>query len=79
MPSATVVRAWQDATTAYLAVRVVEGGRNVEYVGAVPLADLEGLSAAEQKAALVVAAKVARDVQQASRADIAGISGTVTI
>lgn len=79
MASATVVRAWKDAKSANLAVRVAEaGGANVEYIGTVPVEDLQGLTTAQQKAALVAAAKAVRDAQLNVAQDLA-ISGTVTV
>jgi hypothetical protein len=92
MATATVIRAWQDASSAYLAVSVSEGGNqgNKEYIGSVSLTDdlaLVGfpgktwtqLSAAEKKTALIAACKAVRDAQQATQSAIGGISGTVTL
>lgn len=80
---ATIIRVWQDGTNAYAAVRVAEGGKtgNVEYIASMPLAELNALgTAAEKKAALTAALKAVRDAQvKPAPADIAGISGTVTV
>lgn len=77
--TATIVKAWQDQTKAYLAVVVTEpGGDVVEYVGSVPLDSLAGMSLAEKRAALVGAVKTVRDAQQRGRQDLA-ISGTITL
>ena len=80
MATATVVKAWKDGGRAYLALRVAEGGArgNVEYLGSVALEELAGLTAAQQKAALVAAVKGERDGQLAAPADL-GIAGTVTV
>jgi hypothetical protein len=80
MATAQIINAWKDGTMAHLAVRVAEaGGDQVEYIGSVPLAALVGLSAAQQKAALVAAVKAVRDTQQqAGNADL-GLAGSVTI
>jgi hypothetical protein len=75
MALGTVVAAWQDATTAHLAVRVGE----VEYIGSVALGDLAGMSAAQRKAALVGAVKAARDREVGSARSEIAISGTVTV
>lgn len=79
MPNATVVKAWQDETSAHLAVRVREGARDVEYIGTVPLAELEGKSNAEAKDALVEAVKAVRDGQQRAAPPALNITGNVTI
>lgn len=83
MPTtANVVSAWQDANNAYLAISVVEaGGKAVEYIGSMPLADFQALpNAAAKKAALVAAVKSVRDAQQgAAQSAIGGISGTVAV
>lgn len=62
---AEIVAAWKDATHAYLSLGVpetdIEDGEEVhirvEYIGCVPLSDLEGLTPAEQQSRLVAAAK----------------------
>ena len=77
MAEGTVVRAWRRQETAYLAVRVVEGGVGVEYIGAVPAAELVGMTPAQRKARLGAAVKAVRDAQEAE-VDL-GISGTVTL
>jgi predicted transcriptional regulator len=86
MAQASIVRAWQDALYAYLAVRVATDidGKDGEYIGRVPLADLQGLSAAQQKAALVAAVKAERERTKAllgggGAQDIAGITGSVIV
>ena len=37
MATATIVSAWKDTTTAYLAVSLSRNGENVEYIGSAPL------------------------------------------
>lgn len=78
MANATIVRAWRDGTHAHLAVRVAEAEGNVEYIGSVPLQELAGLPAREQKAKLVAAVKAVRDAQMNTETDL-GLAGTVTI
>ena len=78
MASAVVVKAWKDGTRAYLAVRVAEAGGDVEYIGGVALGELAGLTAAQQKVALVSAVKAARDRQAPGETALA-VSGTVTV
>lgn len=79
MATATIVKAWRERGYAHLAVRVTEAdGRNVEYIGSVPLANLAGLTAAKQKEALVAAVKAVRDAQVSAPADL-GLSGSVTV
>lgn len=80
MANAVVVKAWKDASRAYLAIRVADGGTrgNVEYLANVTLDELVGLTAAEQKAALVAAVKAERDGQLAAPTAVA-ITGTVTV
>ncbi len=80
MPTGTIVKAWTDATTAYMAVSISEPGviGLVEYIGAVPLGQLQGLTPAQQKAALVAACKAKRDAQQATTVDL-GLSGAATV
>jgi hypothetical protein len=64
MASGTIVASWQDGANAYMSVRVAEprggGSEDVEYVGALPLADLAGLTAAQKKTALTAAARAVR-------------------
>lgn len=81
MPTATIINVWQDATSAYMAALVDEGGSlgRVEYVGSVPLADLAGLTNAQKKEALRLAVKAVRDAQLTGQAPVAGITGTVTV
>jgi uncharacterized protein with NAD-binding domain and iron-sulfur cluster len=80
MAAGTIIRAWQDSQNTYLAVSVNEGvNGTVEYIGSVPTASLSGLTAAQQKAALIAAAKAVRDAQQPTQAAVAGLTGAVTI
>ncbi len=78
MPTGTIVKTWQDMTNAYMALRVNEGSVDVEYLGAMPLASLAGLTLTQKRAALVAACKAQRDTQQATTVDL-GLSGTATI
>jgi hypothetical protein len=78
MPTGTIVKTWQDTTNGYMALRVNEGGTDVEYLGVVPLASLAGLTSAQKRATLVAACKAQRDAQQATTVDL-GLSGTATI
>ncbi len=78
MPTGTIVKSWQDTTTAYLALRVNEGLTDVEYLGAVPLASLVGLTPAQKRAALEAACKAQRDAQQSTSVDL-GLSGTASV
>lgn len=90
---ATVINAWQDATTAYLAVEVDEGNTmgTVEYIGNVPLDQemtpatddapavlFRDLSADAQQRALIDAVKAIRDRQVAPVETIA-MPKTVTL
>jgi hypothetical protein len=87
MATANVVAAWQDGANAYLVVRVDGDARDgagnpvgVEYTASVPLADLAGKTAAQQKAALVAAVKAVRDAQLAPADPVnLNITGTVTV
>lgn len=82
MTSATIIRVWQDGANAFVAARVAEGGAqgNVEYIASVPLSDFNALgTAAEKKEALRLALKAKRDAAAAGPADIAGITGSITI
>lgn len=79
MATGQVVKAWTVGGRAYLAVRVVEaGGRAVEYIGSVDVADLGGKSLAQQKALLVAAVKAERETWVAAASELA-VSGTVTV
>ena len=51
----------------------------VEYIGRVPLAELDGLTNAQKRAALVAACKAVRDGQKAAAPAVPAISGMVTI
>lgn len=75
MAEATIIKAWTAGANAFIAVRV----NNVEYVGSVPSSDLEGLSAADTKAALVAAAKEAYLLAQPAAAKPIAVSGTVAL
>lgn len=91
MPTGTIVAITQDGINAYASVVVVEGSRNVEYTGSVPLlGDLAAfgfagqtwgqLTTANKKIALTAAVKAARDAQFASvSSGVAGISGSVVL
>ena len=83
MTTATVVKAWQDGTTAFLAVNVDEGGgKFIEYISNTPLVDPTtgaAKSPARIKTDLTAAVKALRDAQQAAPSAIAGITGSVTI
>lgn len=80
MPQAQIVSAFIEEGFACLAVAVNENGRRVEYVGSVPVSELNGLSDAEKRAKLVAAVKAVRDaeVREAST-PISGMTGTVTL
>jgi hypothetical protein len=79
MPNATIVKAWRDSENAYLAVRVAESdGRNVEYIASLPVGELSGKTAAQQKSALTAAAKAVRDAALTGPQDLP-ITGTVTV
>jgi len=78
MPIGTIVKTWGDTSAAYMALRVNEGGLDVEYLGAVPLASLAGLTPAQKRAVLVAACKAQRDAQQASVVDL-GLAGTAAV
>ncbi len=78
MATGTIVKTWGDIGTAYMALRVNEGGLDLEYLGAVPLASLVGLTPAQKRAVLVAACKAQRDAQQASIVDL-GLEGTATV
>jgi hypothetical protein len=88
MPQAQIVRAWTENGYANLAIRVPSDDSNIdtEYIGRVPLADLQGLTAAQQKAALIAAVKAERDRSKAllgggggGTLDISGITGNVIV
>ncbi len=79
MATATIVKAWKDSDRAYLAIRVAETGGNVEYIGSIPLVDLDGLTIDEQQTLLVEAAKAVRDAQISASATLDVPGGTVTI
>jgi hypothetical protein len=78
MPTGQIVRTWQDAGHAYMAVRVDEPGGAVEYLGAVAVEQLQGLSGAQKRGALVAACKAERDRHLATVQDL-GLSGSVTL
>ncbi len=69
MAAGTIVKAWKSGDRAHLAVSVTEtqviGGVsqqiNVEYIGSVDAAELEGKTAAQQRALLAAAAKASRE------------------
>lgn len=67
MASGVIKAAWRDATHVRLAVMVPgdsvasNGSRvAVEYIGSIPLSEIEGLTASEMKSRLVAAASAAR-------------------
>jgi len=84
-----IVTAWEDATTAYLVLRVDEGERltdedgteqpvYVEYIGSVPLAEVTGKTTAQKRSALIAATKEVRRQALAVRQPLA-YSGTVNL
>lgn len=79
MANATIVNAWKDDTTAYLAVSVTESDGNKEYIGSVPLTELVGLNAAQTKAKLVATVKAQRDAQYSTAQALAGLSRSVVV
>lgn len=81
MPQAQIVASFVEDGYACLAVRVNEGPPGgTEYVGRVPMDDAwQALSAAQKKAALVAAAKAARDASLAPATVDLGITGQVTL
>ena len=80
MATAQVVSTFVEANCACMAVRVDEGGKNVEYIGRVDLTpEFDNLSNAQKKAALVAACKAVRDAQQAAPPAAPAVSGSVTI
>lgn len=75
MPAGTVVAAWEANGAAHLSVRVVEvrerdGQKNVEYIGSVPLAALDGLTAPQRRTKLVDAVKAVRDAQLPTHGEV---------
>lgn len=86
MPQAAIVASWQDATHAYLALRLRETIRienepssvDVEYLASLPLAELAGRTAAQKKALLVGAVRAQRDGQRGGPTDL-GMSGSVAL
>lgn len=88
---AKIIAAWKNSGRAYIAISVEGAATSVgglgvlasptqtEYVGSVPISDLEGLSAAETKAALAAAAKDAFLLAQPSDAKPIPVSGTVAL
>jgi hypothetical protein len=82
MPDAQILRVWSEHGRAHMAVRVPgdRDGIDTEYIGSVRQADLQGLTQAEQTAALVAAVKAERERSKGTAAqDIDSITGTVTI
>lgn len=94
MANATIVTTWQDASYAYMAVRVendttytesdpitgiqTQKSAAVEYIGKVPLKELEGLTNSGKKTKLAAACKAVRDAQKAGATSLS-ITGTVTL
>lgn len=74
MPTAQIIAAWRDQAHAYIAARV----GSTEFTASVPVSDLQGLTAPEQKALLVAALKAHRDAQIASPTPLS-ITGTATV
>ncbi len=70
----TIVSSWQDGTCAYMAVRV----GTVEYIGEAPLAVIESLDAAGQKAALLEAVRAVHDAQAVTMTNL-DFTGPVTL
>lgn len=80
MPQATIISSFTENGFACLAVMVNEGGRRTEYVGRVQLDEAwQAMSPAEKKAALVAAAKAARDASLPPAPQDLGLTGAVTI
>lgn len=80
MATATIVKAWQDGHSAYVAVAVPETGGTVEYIASVAKDDTwRALTAPEKRAALIAAVKAVRDAQQTGSSSLAGVTGTVTV
>lgn len=91
MANATVVDAWQDGTSAYLAIRVAESGNqgNKEYIGTIRLDEdlarfgfagkvFTDITAAQKKTVLIAVVKAVRDTQLPNPTSL-GITGTVTV
>ncbi|TAK33755.1 MAG: hypothetical protein EPO21_11785 [Chloroflexota bacterium] len=79
MATGKVIRAWQENGWAYLAVRVQEDSGPVEYIGSVPVGDLDGLTAAEQRAALIGAVKGVRARSVAPAVELGGFPANVNV
>ena len=79
MPQAVVVSSWEKGDRAFMAVRVTEADGDVEYVGSKRLADLDGLSTAQKKAAMVAEVKAVRDACRPPAVSDLKITGTVTV
>ncbi len=82
MATGTIVKAWKDSTTGYMAVKVGEDGV-VEYIGVSPLLNdaEQPKSVTKLKQDLVASVKEQRDRQLASvqKIPISGIDGTVPV
>jgi len=92
MPNGTIVSVFKEGNNACASVTVVEGSRNVEYIGRVSLTDdlkdldptfagktWNDLTNAQKKTALQIAVKAERDRIVTGNQAITGISGTVTL
>lgn len=92
MATGTIVKVQSDGQMAIVSVSVAEGGKlgNVEYTGRVPLTgdlaafgfagqDWSALTTPQKKTALQNAVKAARDAMLNAPADVAGITGSVTL
>lgn len=82
MATGSISKVWKDSLNIYMAAAVTEtiNGKavNVEYIGSVPLAELQGLSVAVQRSKLIEAVKKIRDENVSPITDVA-ISGSITL
>lgn len=79
MAAGTIVTTFVEGDCVCIAVRVEEPTGAREYIGRVHASELEGLSDAEQKAALVAAAKAERAARAGIYKPGPKISGTVEL
>jgi hypothetical protein len=80
MPTATIVKVWKDATSAYVAASVLETSGLVEYNTSTPLLDAQAvpLTMPQLKTSLTAALAAVRNAQQTTPQVIA-MSGSLTI
>lgn len=79
MASANIVSSWSKDGFAFMAISVAESGKNVEYIGSLPIdAAFTAMTAPQKKVALVAACKTVRDAMPSAAVDLA-ITGTVTV